>query len=192
MTDANSDPALESGARNASLYADACIGVISAANAVIETANRAIGARNMAQQGHELSRESFRGMAAQEEAAFVPLYKAFVEACATAREAAANLRAIPTSDDPELTLHGAVDDGLYSQTGIAAHILRTNFGPTPAVFMEGVEVANAAIQGDIYSYGEDGFVGHVYSPPTAAERACPWCAETIRLLRSCADSAVAT
>jgi hypothetical protein len=122
-------------------------------------------------------------MATRLERDFVPLYKTFVNACNAARDAAAVFRAAATDHDPELVLITAVDDHAYGQAGVATHILRTDFGPTPAAFINGLETANAAIQGDIFSYGEDGFLGHVYSAPQqsqAEERLCPWCAETIK------------
>jgi protein-disulfide isomerase len=109
--------------------------------------------------------------------------KAFLGACTTARNAAATFRAAAGSQDPELILLTTVDDDDYRQAGVATHILRTNFGPTPSAFVEGIKVTNAAIQADIFVYGEDGFLGHVYSPPplvAAEERVCPWCAETIK------------
>jgi hypothetical protein len=92
-------------------------------------------------------------------------------------------RTVATSHDPELMLLTSVDETAYGQAGVATHILRATFRPTPAAFIQGLESANAAIQGDIFSYGEEGFLGHVYAEApssTAAERACPWCAETIK------------
>jgi len=83
------------------------------------------------------------------------------------------------ADRPRLILLAALDDDTYGQAGVAMHILSVSFGPTPSAFLQGLEVANAAIQGDIFAYGEDGFLGHVYCPPPP-ERVCPWCAETTK------------
>ena len=104
-------------------------------------------------------------MAQEYEREFVPLYKTFLEACRSACTAAADLRKVPCQSDVELVLLTAVDDKAYSQTGVAAHILRTNFGTTPAAFLEALAQANAAIQGDIFSWGEEGFIGQVYRAP---------------------------
>lgn len=186
-TEVTSNADLASAVEKAHLYAAACRNVLKATNAVIETANRAVGARNMANSPsqHEISRRNFQAMAEREEREFVPLYKLFLSACAEARDAAANLRATTTSHNPELVLLTAVDDDAYGQAGVATHILRANIGPTPSAFLEGIETANAAIQADIFCYGEDGFLGHVYSAPSPAEpedRLCPWCAETIKAI----------
>jgi tetratricopeptide (TPR) repeat protein len=185
MTEGSTNADLESPVKHAHLYGAACRDVLNATNAVLEIANRAVGARNMANNPsqHEISRKNFRQMAEREEQEFVPPYKAFLIACTSARDAAASFRAAAASYDPELLLLSAIDDDAYGQAGAAIHILRTNFGPTPSAFLEGIEAANAAIRADIFAYGEDGFLGHVYLPPppvAAAERVCPWCAETIK------------
>jgi hypothetical protein len=170
---------------DARLYGAACVKVVDMTNATLEVANMAMGARNMAAKRpqHEISVQSFIDAAERHERDFPPRYKAFIEACTVAREVAERFRAGAVTGDPELVLLIAVDDETYGQTSVAAHILRTTFGPTPSAFLGGLETLNAAIQADIFSYGEDGFVGHVYSPPVVAaaeERACPWCAETIK------------
>ena len=185
IIDENPNADVESAVKQAHLYAAACQDVVNATNAVIETANNAVGARNMADNlsQHEISRKNFQTVAEQLEQEFVSPYKAFLSACATARDAAAKFRSAAVSHDPELILLTALDDNIYGQVGVATQILRTSFGTTPSAFIEGVKAANAAVQADIFAYGEDGFLGRVYSPPPqveAAERACPWCAETIK------------
>ena len=180
----SSDAGLERAAASAHEYAAACAKLLDSANSVLQTANNAVNARNMADQRpqHEISIENFRRMADQYDQAFPPLYKAFLDTCAATRSAAENFRAVAMRDDPELILLRAVDDDTYGQVMTAAHMLRTTLGPTPAGFVEGVTVVDAAIQADIFAYGEEGFVGHVYSPSTSVveERTCPWCAETIK------------
>jgi len=182
MSDSTVDPALEAAARWARSYAVACGEAVDAGNACIEIANRAVGARNMAGQRpqHEISIRNFTTMAERTEQEFVPLYKAFVAACAVARDAAANLLAAQSSHDPELILLTAVDDDLYGQTGVAVHLLRANFGATPVGFLDGLQEANAAIQADVFAFGEEGFGGQIYAPALSTERVCPWCAETIK------------
>jgi hypothetical protein len=163
----NSDPIAERAANAARSYAAACDEVISTANAVVQSANSAVGARKLTQIGHEISRQSFRAAAEEHEAAFVPLYKTFLGACRSARAAAADLRSVASPIDVELVLLTAVDAPAYSQTGIAVHLLRANFGTTPAAFLESLATANAAIQGDIFSWGEEGFIGQVYLAPAS-------------------------
>lgn len=177
MSDVAGITSAEEGAR---AYAAACAVVVSTATPCIEVAQRAINARKLAQQGHEISRENFRHMAAEQEAQFTPLYKAFEEACAAARNVAAAFRAVPSTDDVELVLHNTLDDETYAMTETAGHLLRGTFRPTSAGFWEGMEPASEAMHADIYYFGDDGFIGHVYAPPISDERACPWCAETIK------------
>lgn len=73
-----------------------------------------------------------------------------------------------------------LSEDAYEATGLASHILRTEFGSTPATFVDSLREANAAIQSDIFHWGEDGFIGNIYRPPAPTERPCPWCAETIK------------
>jgi tetratricopeptide (TPR) repeat protein len=166
----------------AQTYAATCAEVITTTNACVEIANQAVGARNMTQRQdqHESSRQVFAGVAEDREKEFVPRYRAFLDTCDRARNAAANLLACCPGQDPEALLLASVTSEAYGATGTAIHILRAEFGPTPARFVEGLQAANAAIQADIFSYGEDGFQGNVYAPPALTERACPWCAETIK------------
>lgn len=172
---------LESAVEGAVLYAAACAEVIKRANAAGEEASTAVAARNKAAEPmHELSRQHFEGFARGAEVKFVPLYKAFEEARSTAREIADAFRAVPSSDDVETVLHDTLDSKIYAQTEVAGHILRTVYGPTCAEFIAGIAASNAAIKADVYYFGDDGFIPHVYSPHVADETVCPWCAETIK------------
>jgi tetratricopeptide (TPR) repeat protein len=182
---ATSDPAVETAVRSATLYAAACGDVIDAANICTEVADHASAARNMAARRpqHEISIRNFTRMAEQKEQEFVPLYRAFVDACAIARDAAATLLIAQTSHDPELLLLTCVEDDAYGATGAAAHLIRADLGPTPAGFVEGLQRANFAIQADVFGWDEAGFQPHIYSPPVSPpseERTCQWCAETIK------------
>lgn len=177
----HSGAVLESAVEGAFLYAAACAEVIKRGNAAGEEASTAVAARNKAAEPqHPISREHFERFARDAERDFIPLYKAFAEACSTARDIAAAFRAVTSSGDVEAVLHDALDHEAYSQTEVAGHILRTTYGPTPATFIAGLESSNAAIKADIYYFGDDGFIPHVYSPPVADEKTCPWCAETIK------------
>ena len=151
----------------AASYAARCADVVKKLNAVLELANKADGARRTAairpqQQG---SIHTFTELAEELEAEFPTPYKAFLRSCADARDAAASFRAAVAPQDPEVILITALEGQAYADTGTAAHILRTKFGPTPAAFLNGLKVLNEAIQGDIFSFGEEGFIGQVYSPP---------------------------
>jgi hypothetical protein len=179
------DPRDGTAAIPAQAYGAACVALVDATNVVLETANRAVGARNMAEARpqHEISIRNFTTVAEGLEREFVPLYKCWLQACARARDSAAALLAAPSAVDPELTLLASVPDDVYGQAGVAFHILRADFGATPAGFLDGLQEANAAIQADVFSYSEDGFQGHIYTPPAAAvpgTRDCPWCAEVIK------------
>lgn len=175
----------ETAAKLAKLYAAACGEVLTAANACLEVANRAIGARNMAAKRpqHEISIRNFTQFAENAERDFRPLYQAFDGACVTARDAAAQLLA--SQSDPiyaELMLAGIADEDVLGNVATAKAILSANYGPTPAGFVEGVREANEMMQRD--DNEEDGEeVGNIYRPQPAAqptERTCPWCAETIK------------
>ena len=180
-------------AREALAYVAACDSVLKALDATLEVANRAVGARSMASQRpqHEISVRNFTAFAVKEEAAFVPLYKAFAAVCDDSRKAAANFLAAcaAAGSDPELILLVTVADDAgkigdaYNRTSVAAHLLRANFVATPSGFTNALESANHAIQADIFDWGEEGFIAHVFAPtppPQASERQCPWCAEMIK------------
>jgi len=180
-----SDPALANAAKMAQNYTTACSEVLNTTNSCVEVANQAVGARHMADERpqHEISIANFTRVADERDQQFVPLYRAFAEVCGTARNAATNLLACQSGQDPELILMVSVDQEAYGNAATAVHILRSEFGPTPAAFLQGLGQANAAIQGDVFSLGEEGFQGFIWTPPTSApsgERTCPWCAETIK------------
>src|ERR1700735_2769675 len=79
----------------AHLYAGACEEVLAAAMACAEPANMAAGARRqIAEHQHDglpgtpIAIRNFTRMAEDAEAEFAPLYRAFVDACAAAQDAA--------------------------------------------------------------------------------------------------------
>ena len=76
-------------------------------------------------------------------------YLAFVNTCNNARDAATNLLACQSKQDPELLLLSVAVGEPYGNTATAIHILRTDFGSTPATFIEDLKQANAAIQADV-------------------------------------------
>lgn len=180
------DWAADLAATRARSYAAACTTALAAANECLEVANRAVGAHKMAAQRpqHEISIQHFANLAAQEDQNFVPLYRAFSAASSAAKAAAAELLACDTERDPEMILMMCVSEDDYTNTGTVRHLLLADFGPTPTTYLEGLERANAAIQADIFGLGEEGFQGHIYSPPPSSqstEATCPWCAETIKV-----------
>lgn len=176
MSDATVDPAKEAAIKSAHQYAASCGEMLAAANTCLEKANRAVGARNMAETRpqHEISIRNFTRMAEQEEEEFIPLYRAFVESSTKAREAAANLLSGQTGDDAETVLALNVSAEVLDEVATAKALLEADFGSTPAGFMEGVDQANGIMK--------DPFPepGNIYAPPAPTERVCPWCAETIK------------
>lgn len=166
-------------------YATACLSLVAATNACLEVTNDAIGARDMAAKRpqHEVSIKQFTQMAEQKEQEFVPLYRAFTEACSAARDAAASFLSVQAGRDPELVFLSVASDEAYREAQVARHILLADYGPTPDRFIAGLEETNAGIRADIFNFGEDGFQGRIYAPPPTHgvdERVCPWCAETIK------------
>jgi hypothetical protein len=123
---------------------------------------------------HEISIGHFTKMAEQTEEEFIPLYRAFAEGCASARDTAESFLSAQTDHDPELVLALNVDSDVLDNVATVKAILRANFGPTPAGFVEGTQEANAIMQ-DPFPEG-----GNIYVPPPPTERTCPWCAETIK------------
>lgn len=171
----------------ARLYLAACVAVMAAADPCVETGRTATGAREMMNKRPqaEISIAHFRRFAEEAERDFVPLYNNFSKVCDAARSTAASFLAAQATLDPELVLIevGSTDFDAYNKAGIANHILRTTFGPTPTQFFQGIQRANAAIEADTVAYGEPGFLGYIYRPPAPSatdERVCPWCAETIK------------
>jgi tetratricopeptide (TPR) repeat protein len=185
------------------LYVAACGEVLSAANACLDAANRAIGARGMAAKRpqHEISIRNFAQMAEEAEQEFAPIYQAFEEACTAARNAASELLA--GKPDPvfaEMALAMANEQDVLDKVATAKGILGASYGPTPAAFVDGVNQANALIQnppdeGNIYRPRAKQTGGGIVPPgaspsglvapdaatgPQSDERTCPWCAETIK------------
>jgi hypothetical protein len=140
------------------VYVAACGEVLSAANACLEVANRAVGARRQAAERpqHEISIQNFTRYAEEAERNFPAVYRTFDEACVTARDAAVQL--LGAQPDPlfaEMLLASTVEEQLVDNVAMAKGILGASFGPTPAAFLQGVEEANALMQnppdeGNIY------------------------------------------
>ena len=178
--EADARSSVETASNWAQLYAAACGEVFAAANACLEVANRAIGARNMASQRpqHEISIRNFTKMAEQQEAEFAPLYRAFDEACTAARDTAAQfLAAQPDPLLAETVLATTVDEAVLDNVATVKAILSASYGSTPTAFLQGVQESNELMQ----TAGADD--GNIYRPPAATasdERTCPWCAETIK------------
>lgn len=159
-------------------YATACSDVLSSVNACLEVANRAVAARNMAEQRpqHEISIQRFATRAEESEREFAPLYQRFAEACTVARAAAAELLASQSDPfDAEMALLKNLESSVADSVATAKGILDAIYGPTPAAFLEGIAEAN-----QLMANGGD---GNIYRPPAATssgDRTCPWCAETIK------------
>lgn len=175
----------ETAAKWAKRYAAACGEVLTAANACLEVANRAIGARNMAAKRpqHEISVRNFIQFAENAERDFGPLYRTFDAACVAARDIAAQLLA--SQSDPiyaELILAGTLDEDALNNVATAKAILSASYGRSPSGFVQGVREANEMMQRDDNEEEDEG-VGNIYRPQAATqptERTCPWCAETIK------------
>jgi hypothetical protein len=118
---------------------------------------------------------NFARSAEEAEAEFAPLYSAFADACANARDAFASFVAA-AGIFAEVTLAECLDDSTYDRVATVKAILRSNHGPSPEAFIASVAETNALIQ--------NGFDdGYIYTPLATAqldERTCPWCAETIK------------
>lgn len=174
---------IEAGGRWAQLYAAACSEVLSGANACLQVANRAVGARSKAAERpqHEISIRTFMNYAEQAEREFAPLYRSYDQACAAARDAAAKLLA--SVSDPinaEMALMASVDEDVLGTVATVKSLLSVTYGPTPAAFLQGVGQANELMQRDD---ADDDAAGNIYRPPApaqSAEKTCPWCAETIK------------
>lgn len=177
MSDATGDPVMEDAVKRAHLYATSCRETLAAANACLEVANKAVGARDVANQRPqaEASIQAFMKMAEQAEDKFISLYRAFTEACSKTRKTAEGLLSAQAEHDPEIVLGLNVQPDVLNEVATAKAILLANFGSTPAGFVEGIEEVNAILK--------DPFPepGNIYAPPPATERTCPWCAETIKV-----------
>jgi hypothetical protein len=168
----------------AQLYARKCTEVLAAANACLEVANRAVGARrkiaehqNDGLPGTPIAIRNFTSWAEAGEAEFVPLYGAFQETCGGACDTAARFIAAGRDEDQaEMTLALLFDDDRYDEVASVKWILRANYGAGAGEFIEGVEETNGLMQNPPDE-------GNIYTPlpqPEPEERSCPWCAETIK------------
>lgn len=178
VSEATAGPAMETAVRWAQLYVAACKAVLAAANACLRVANEAVEARNMTagRPQHEISQIITR-VAEEKDKEFAPLYRAFAGACAKARDTAASFLAAQTGHDPETVLTLNVEEAVLTDLAAVKAILRTDYGFTPASFIEGVRQSNTLMQNPF----PEG--GNIYTPPPSAqpeERICPWCAETIK------------
>jgi hypothetical protein len=184
VNDTTGDQAMETAVRRAQLYAAACREVSDAANACLEVANRAVGARGKVAEcqngpqlpGTPIAIRNLTKYAEEAEQQFPSLYRTFAEACANARDKAATFLAAQTLQDPEITLILNVPEDEADNVAIVKEILRSNYGETPAGFMEGIDETNALLEKP-----PEG--GNIYTPPAPVpsdERTCPWCAETIK------------
>jgi hypothetical protein len=176
MSDAEATPAVEPPVNWVGQYVAACSEVLAAANACLEVANVAVAARSKAAERpqHEISIRNFTDMAEQQEQEFAPLYLAFTDVCTRARDIAADILAAQPHPNAEMLLTLAVEEDVLDDIATVKAILRANFAPTPAGFVEGVDESNALMQ-DPSPAG-----GNIYTPLPAVERTCPWCAETIK------------
>lgn len=162
----------------AATYVAACGEVLTAANACLEKANDAVGAREMTAKRpqHEASIQSFTRFAEEAEREFGPLYVAFEQTCIAARAAASELLAT----DPlraELAMAMAFDEETLGRVATVKAILSATYGPTPAAFLRGLAQTNDLISND----QSDGNIFDAAAAQAATgERACPWCAETIK------------
>jgi hypothetical protein len=66
------------------------------------------------------------------------------------------------------------EEGVLDNVATVKAILRANYGPTPAGFIQGVQESNELMENP----DPDG--GNIYTPAPPTERTCPWCAETIK------------
>jgi hypothetical protein len=165
------------------LYVSACNEVLDAANACLDAANRSLGARRKIAEhqydglpGTPTAIRNFAAYAEQAERDFTPLYEAFEQACAVARDTAAALRASSPGFGGELLLSTAADDAVLDQVATVKGILGATYGPTPAAFIEGVNRANELMQNPPDE-------GNIFHPPLPAaapdEHTCPSCSAPV-------------
>ncbi len=167
----------------AQVYVAACGDVLTTANACLEVANTAVGARRQIAEhqndglpGTPIAIRNFTNYAEKAEQEFTPLYRAFAEACTTARDRAASFLAAETEPNPETVLMLNLGEDVLGNLATAKAILRASYGPTPSAFIQGVQESNELMP----NIADD---GNIYTPPATAqsdERTCPWCAETIK------------
>jgi hypothetical protein len=178
VSDATAGPAMETAVKWAQLYVAACKTVLAAANACLKVANEAADARNMVARRpqNEIS-QIIASMAEEKDKEFAPLYRAFADACAKARDTAASFLAAQTGHDPETVLTLNVEEDVLTDLATVKAILGADYGFTPASFIEGVRQSTVLMQNPFPAGG------NIYTPPPSAqpeERTCPWCAETIK------------
>lgn len=186
-------------ARAAKRYAASCRVLVDAVDAATRSAELAIASRHAANSAQNLLQREQRPAirlfaesmlpghladAVRDEAAFVDLVKRFMAACEDVRTEANLLRdvAIGLDEDVELVLLRNTESDSYRLTIGAIHILSSSFPTTPSGFVEAHNDVALAVQGDIFNWGESGFIGRVHSPPPPQiiDRPCPWCAELIK------------
>ena len=178
------DIAMQTAVKWAQLYAAACGEVSSAANACLEVANRAVGARRKIAEcqngpqlpGTPIAIRNFTKYAEDADQKFASLYRPFAETCANARDTAANFLSAQTVHDPEIVLILNVPEDAADNVAVVKEILRANYGHTPAGFLEGVQQTNEFLENP----PEGGIIYTPAPPAESDERACPWCAETIK------------
>jgi hypothetical protein len=176
MSEPEEVPMAESQAHWIGAYVAACSGVLASANECLEVANVAVAARTKAAQRpqHEASIRTFMRMAEAKEQEFAPLYRTFTETCTKARDMAAAVVAAQPISHAEMALMLAVEEATLDNVATVQAILRANYAPTPAGFLEGVDEANALMQDPLPDEG------NIYTPLPPTEQTCPWCAETIK------------
>lgn len=178
---------IETAEKWAQMYAAACEEVLAAATACLEPANVANGARSQIREhqndglpGTPIAIRNFTKMAEEAEQKFIPLYRIFAEACVSAQDAAASfIAAAGNQEIAEAGMTTCLDDETCGRVATVKAILRSNHEPTPEAFVASVEETNSLLQnGSVFDDG------NIYTPPPSArsdERACPWCAETIKV-----------
>lgn len=147
-------------------YTVACREVLATANACIGPANAALDARDKIEAhrydglpGTPIAIRNFTTWAESAEQEFAPLYQAFAQACADARETAGKLLAAgPNALHVEMVLAMHADEATLGTVATVKSILRANYGPTPTAFLEGIHEANALTEA---STNED---GNIYRP----------------------------
>jgi hypothetical protein len=181
VNDPARDQAMETAVKWAHLYAAACGEVSRTADACLEIANRSVGARHKIAEcqsgpqlpGTPIAIRNFTKFAEEAEQEFAPLYDAFSDACANARDTAAHFLAAQTTYDPENVLILNVAPDAADTVAVVKEILLSNYGRTPSGFLEGLRDTNKRLESP-----PEG--GNIYTPPPPVEQVCPWCAETIK------------
>lgn len=158
-----------------SVYIAACGEVLTAATACLDVANVAYGARRKIVEhqkdglpGTPIAIRNFTRMAEKKEAEFAPLYYAFDDACAKARDIAARfLAAGDNEQQAEVVLMLSVGEDILDKVATAKAILSATYGPSPAAFIQGVQASNELMQNPL----DDGDVGgNIYRPGSGEGR----------------------